>query len=179
MNDTFELITVNADNLDKQGFFCYMSKRKTPGYRQKHDWMAARLAEGLKLHMVHEIDGRTVGFIEYIPGEFAWRAVRAPGYLVIHCLWVVGKGKGKGYGARPASDLLGRRTRPGQTRCGDGRQRRRLAGKEGHLSEARLRGDRTGPALVPAIWPIASTMLLRSQPFQPIGKVARPASALG
>ena len=44
MNDTFELITVNADNLDKQGFFCYMSKHKTPGYRQKHDWMAARLA---------------------------------------------------------------------------------------------------------------------------------------
>ena len=50
--------------------------------------------------MVHEIGGRTVGFIEYIPGEFAWRAVNAPGYLVIHCLWVVGKGKGKGYGSQ-------------------------------------------------------------------------------
>ena len=100
MNDTFELIAVNGDNLDTQGFFCYMSKRKTPGYCQKHDWLTARLAEGLKLHMVHETGGRTVGFIEYIPGEFAWRAVYAPGYLVIHCLWVVGKGKGKGYGAR-------------------------------------------------------------------------------
>lgn len=100
MNDTFELIPVNADNLDSQGFFCYMSKRKTPGYCQKHEWMAARIAEGLKLHMVHETGGRTVGFIEYVPGEYAWRAVRAPGYLVIHCLWVVGKGKGKGYGAR-------------------------------------------------------------------------------
>ena len=99
MCETFELITVNADNLDKQGFFCYLSKRKTPGYRQKHDWMAARLAEGLKLHMIHEIGGRTVGFIEYIPGEHAWRAVHAPSYLLIHCLWVVGKGKGKGYGA--------------------------------------------------------------------------------
>jgi N-acetylglutamate synthase-like GNAT family acetyltransferase len=85
--------------LDKQGFFCYMSKRKTPGYAQKRDWMTARLAEGLKLHMIHEIGGRTVGFIEYIPGEYAWRAVHAPGYLLIHCLWVVGKGKGKGYGA--------------------------------------------------------------------------------
>ncbi len=99
MSETFELITVNADNLDKQGFFCYMSKRKTPGYRQKHDWMVERLAEGLKLHMIHEIGGRTVAFIEYIPGEYAWRAVHAPGYLLIHCLWVVGKGKGKGYGA--------------------------------------------------------------------------------
>jgi GNAT superfamily N-acetyltransferase len=99
-NDTFELITVNADNLDKHGFFCYMSKRKAPGYAQKRAWLAARFAEGLKLHMVHEIGGRTVGFIEYAPGEFAWRTVHAPDYLVIHCLWVVGKGKGKGYGSR-------------------------------------------------------------------------------
>ena len=99
MNATFDIHTVDADNLDRLGFFCYMSKRKTPGYCQKHDWMAARLAEGLKLHMVHETGGRTVGFIETIPGEYAWRAVHAPGYLVIHCLWVVGKGKGKGYGA--------------------------------------------------------------------------------
>jgi L-amino acid N-acyltransferase YncA len=100
MNETCELITVNADNVDEHGFFCYMSKRKSPGYQQKSEWLAARFAEGLKLYMVHEIGGRTVGFIEFIPGEFAWRAVHAPGYLVIHCLWVVGKGKGKGYGSR-------------------------------------------------------------------------------
>lgn len=94
----FEIITVDAGNLDQKGFFCYMSKRKAPGYTHKRDWLAARLAEGLKIHMIHEIGGRTVGFIEYIPGVFAWRAVNAPGYLVIHCLWVVSKGKGKGYG---------------------------------------------------------------------------------
>jgi len=99
MDETFEVITVNAENLDREGFFCYMSKPKTPGYRQKYDWMAARLAEGLKLHMIHEVGGRTTAFIEYIPGEYAWRAIHAPGYMVIHCLWVVGKGKGKGYGA--------------------------------------------------------------------------------
>lgn len=94
MDDPFEIITVDADNVDRHGFFCYMSKRKAPGYAQKRAWLAARVAEGLRLHMVHEIGGRTVGFIEYIPGEFAWRAVHAPGYLVIHCLWVVGKGYG-------------------------------------------------------------------------------------
>jgi N-acetylglutamate synthase-like GNAT family acetyltransferase len=99
MEQKIEIITVDAGNLDQEGFFCYMSKRKAPGYKQKRDWLTARLAEGLKIHMVHEIGGRTVGFIEYIPGEYAWRAVNAPGYLVIHCLWVVGKGKGKGYGA--------------------------------------------------------------------------------
>ena len=98
MDEAFEIITVDADNVDRHGFFCYMSKRKAPGYAQKCAWLAARFAEGLKLHMVHETGGRTVGFIEYIPGEFAWRVVHAPGYLVIHCLWVVGKGKGKGFG---------------------------------------------------------------------------------
>jgi len=98
MEQKFTIITVDAGNLDQEGFFCYMSKRKAPGYTQKRDWLKARLVEGLKIKMVHELGGRTVGFIEYIPGEFAWRTVNAPGYLVIHCLWVVGKGKGKGYG---------------------------------------------------------------------------------
>jgi len=100
MDSSVEMISVNAENLDEHGFFCYMSKRKSPGYAQKRDWLIARFGEGLKLNMIHETGGRTVGFIEYIPGEYAWRAVRAPGYLVIHCLWVVGKGKGKGYGTR-------------------------------------------------------------------------------
>ena len=77
-----------------------MSKRKAPGYTQKRDWLMARFAEGMKLTMIHETGGRTVGFIEYTPGEYTWRAVNAPGYLVIHCLWVVGKGKGKGYGVQ-------------------------------------------------------------------------------
>jgi GNAT superfamily N-acetyltransferase len=98
MDNNYEMITVDGKNLDEQGFFCYMSKRKAPGYCQKHDWMTARLAEGLKLRMLHETGGRTVGFIEYIPSEFGWRVVDAPGYMLIHCLWVVGKGKGKGYG---------------------------------------------------------------------------------
>jgi len=95
----FEIIDVTADNVDKTGFFCYMSKRKSPGYQQKLAWLKGRFAEGMKLKMLHETGGRHVGYIEYIPAEYAWRAVHAPGYMVIHCLWVVGKGKGKGYGS--------------------------------------------------------------------------------
>jgi hypothetical protein len=37
MGENFEMITVDGNNLDEQGFFCYMSKRKAPGYCQKHD----------------------------------------------------------------------------------------------------------------------------------------------
>jgi hypothetical protein len=100
MSTDYEIIDIDATNVEKQGFFCCMSKRKSPGYKQKRAWLDARFDEGLKLKMVHEIGGRNVGFIEYIPGEYAWRALHAPGYMVIHCLWVVGKGKGKGYAAR-------------------------------------------------------------------------------
>jgi GNAT superfamily N-acetyltransferase len=106
MESGFEIVDIHADNLDQRGFFCYMSKRKTEGYRQKHDWLEARFAEGLKLKILHEHDGRDVAFIEYIPAEYAWRAVHAPGYLVIHCLWVVGKGKGKGYATRLIQECI-------------------------------------------------------------------------
>ncbi len=99
MKTKFEIQTVDANNIDEAGFFCYMSKRKEPGYKQKRDWLEARFAEGMKIKILHENGGRDTAFIEYIPGEYAWRAVNAPGYMVVHCLWVVGKGKGKGYGS--------------------------------------------------------------------------------
>ncbi len=97
MKEKYEIKTVNASNVDESGFFCYMSKGKEAGYKQKRDWLEARFAEGMKLKVIHEIGGRDTAFIEYIPGEYAWRAVHAKGYMFIHCIWVVGKGKGKGY----------------------------------------------------------------------------------
>lgn len=98
MKEKFEIKTIHAGNVDEAGFFCYMSKRREPGYKQKRGWLDARFAEGMKIKIIHETGGRDTAFIEYIPGECAWRAVRAKGYMFIHCLWVVGKGKGKGYG---------------------------------------------------------------------------------
>ncbi len=88
-----EIIDVHTRNVDQTGFFCYMSKRKTEGWRRKLLWLKARFAEGLKIKML-KLPER--GFIEYIPGESAWRAIHAKGYMVIHCLWVVGRSKGKG-----------------------------------------------------------------------------------
>lgn len=99
INAEVTLVTVNASNVDKHSFFCYKSKPKSEGYQRKRAWLEARFAEGMQLRMIYE-GQRSVAFIEYIPGEFAWRAVHAPGYMLIHCLWVVGKGKGKGYAAR-------------------------------------------------------------------------------
>lgn len=106
VKEKFEIKTVDASTVDETGFFCYMSKRKEPGYKQKRDWLEARFAEGMKIKIIHETGGRDTAFIEYIPGEYAWRAVHAPGYMVIHRLWVVGKGKGKGYGSRLIRECL-------------------------------------------------------------------------
>ena len=88
------IIDVNANNVEAMGFFCYMSKRTEAGFQRKMNWIQKRFAEGMKLKML-ELPDR--GFIEYIPGEYCWRAVDVKGYMFIHCLWVVGKSRGKGY----------------------------------------------------------------------------------
>lgn len=106
MSAAFDIIDVTAENVTKTGFFCYMSKMKTPGYQKKLKWVRDRFAEGLKIKIIHEHGGRDTAFIEYIPGEFAWRAVDAAGYLVIHCIWVVRRGKWKGYGARLLEECI-------------------------------------------------------------------------
>jgi len=105
MNNDVKIVTVDATNVAEHGFFCYKSKPKSEGYRRKLDWLEQRFSEGLKIKIVYE-GKRLVGFIEYIPGEFAWRAVEAKGYLVVHCIWVVGKGKKKGYGSRLLSECV-------------------------------------------------------------------------
>lgn len=100
MNHHVEIVTVNdADTAAEHGFFCYKSKPKEEGYRRKLDWLERRFAEGLQIKMIYE-EGRSVGFIEYIPAESAWRPIQAPGYLIVHCLWVVGRAKKKGYASR-------------------------------------------------------------------------------
>ncbi len=99
MSNTVEIVTVDATNVEKHGFFCYRSKPKTPGYRQKLDWLRQRFAEGLSIKIVTQ-NGYMVGFVEVTPGEHAWRVVQAADYMVIHCLWVVGQAKDKGYGSR-------------------------------------------------------------------------------
>ncbi len=99
MDSTIRIVTVDASNVDAEGFFCYKSKPKSEGYRRKREWLEQRFAEGMRIKILYEGE-RSSAFVEYTPGEVAWRAVHAEGYLVIHCLWVVGRGKRKGYGSR-------------------------------------------------------------------------------
>ena len=97
--------TIDPSNVDRYGFFCYKSKPKTQGFSQKREWLGNCLAEGVRLKIIYEGE-RSAGFIEYAPGEYAWRAIQAPGYMVIHCMWVVGSGQGKGHGFRLLEQVM-------------------------------------------------------------------------
>lgn len=98
----FRIQEVTAKNLDEVGLFCSRSKPKAEGYQAKLDWIRERFKEGMEYHVLRVDEGRRDlayrGMIEYMPGEVCWRGVEAPSYMVIHCLWVVGRHKGKGYG---------------------------------------------------------------------------------
>jgi L-amino acid N-acyltransferase YncA len=94
-----EIIDVNASNVDEIGLFCAMSKPDDAGCTEKLAWVKERFHEGLHIKMIAR-NGRGAGrgFIEYMPGKMAWRGIDAPGYMVIHCVWVAGRAKGKGAG---------------------------------------------------------------------------------
>ena len=99
MSEGVRIVQMDASNVEREGFFCYKSKPKTPGYRRKLEWLKQRFAEGMTMDILY--DGkRSCGFLEAIPGEYAWRAVDAPGYTVIHCIWTVGSGKNKVFATR-------------------------------------------------------------------------------
>jgi hypothetical protein len=86
----FSIATVNAENVEQLGFFCVKNK-KHPGYVAKSSWLRQRFEEGMRIKLLLTEDGKQAGFLEYIPGEYTWRVVHAPDYLVIHCIWVSSK----------------------------------------------------------------------------------------
>jgi hypothetical protein len=79
------ILNADADTIQDFGFCGYRDARRE-GYSRKLEWFKRRLAEGMKYRVLHSERGGAVGFIEYIPGEYAWRAVRADGYMMIHCI---------------------------------------------------------------------------------------------
>jgi ribosomal protein S18 acetylase RimI-like enzyme len=95
------IVDLTPDNVGELGLFC-VKNPKHAGYQAKLDWLKPLFAEGLRVKMlVPAAGGKPLGFIEYVPGEFAWRAVDARGYLFIHCIWVYPRANlGKGYGSQ-------------------------------------------------------------------------------
>jgi GNAT superfamily N-acetyltransferase len=107
----YRIVDLNNANIDDYGTFCLQSKKNTKGYVEKSEWTKQRFKEGLRLKLLLVNEGakrgfRARGFIEYIPSEYSWRGIKADGFMVIHCVWVVGKSKGHGYGTKLLQECL-------------------------------------------------------------------------
>jgi ribosomal protein S18 acetylase RimI-like enzyme len=94
------VIDVNEENISQYPPTCFLNPNNV-GYQIKAEWLKKRFKEGLKIKALYlEGDKKCHGFIEYVQGEYAWRAVEAKNYLFIHCIWVSpNKFKNKGYGS--------------------------------------------------------------------------------
>ena len=101
----YEVIDTNAENVGDCSF-CGNKKPNNLGYRWKSNWLRKRYAEGLRYKVLRSREFGEIGMIEYALGSHTWRPVEAEGYLVIHCLMVNGKHKGKGLGAVLLEDCL-------------------------------------------------------------------------
>jgi GNAT superfamily N-acetyltransferase len=100
------VIDTNADNICDYPL-CGYKNIKQEGCKRKTDWLKERFKEGMKVKILHSPGDGSVGMIEYVPGEHAWRAVEAEGYMLIHCIFIVPKKlKGKGYGSLLVDECL-------------------------------------------------------------------------
>lgn len=94
-----EIIDLTPENISEYGVCGYKDVRKQLELRRKIDWFNKFYPKGLRIKAVISGTGGYQGMLEYIPGEYAHRPVRADGYMFIHCIFVGFKKefKGKGY----------------------------------------------------------------------------------
>jgi L-amino acid N-acyltransferase YncA len=93
------ILDINSGNMDQYPPACFLNT-KHPILKTKLDWIKNRFKEGMKIKQLYFEDmKKAIGFIEYIPSEYAWRAIDAKKYLFVHCIWIYpNKNKKKGYG---------------------------------------------------------------------------------
>jgi len=106
MNSKIEIISLNQENISQYPPKCFLNP-KNEGHQIKLEWIKKRFSEGLKIKLLY-LGKKCIGFIEYIPGEYVWRAVDAMGYMFIHCIWISpNKNKEKGYGSLLVKECIG------------------------------------------------------------------------
>jgi len=106
MTDHF-IVTTDQENLTKYPPRCFINPKQI-GHKKKENWIKKRLNEGLIIKLLYtKKPEKLIGYIEYIPGRFCWRAVDANEQMFIHCLWISPKKQRKqGYGSLLISECI-------------------------------------------------------------------------
>lgn len=102
------IVTVDGENyMDYPEIICFINP-KHASYPLKIEWLKKRFKEGLKIRTAYlEGQKRAAGYIEYVPGKYAWRAVSAKDYMFIHCIYVTpNKFKNEGVGTKLVEECL-------------------------------------------------------------------------
>lgn len=90
---------VTPENVMEETLFC-VKDITNPGFTCKRIWFEKRYKEGLRIKILKYESGKMIGFIEYVPIEYAWRPVNADTFMFIHCMYVYSKkDRHKGYGS--------------------------------------------------------------------------------
>lgn len=95
MEKDMKIISIDKNNIDQEHICCAIGSDKINQSRAltKKNWMKERFKDGL---VFKRLDDRGKIFIEYMPIEKVWKPITGKNFLVINCLWVSGKFKGKG-----------------------------------------------------------------------------------
>jgi len=100
-----QIIDITNKSISEYPVKCFL-KPDNEGYLTKLEWIKNRFSDGLKIKQLYQND-KLIGFIEYIPGEYAWRSVDAKEYLFIHCIWIYpNANKKKGYGSLLVNECI-------------------------------------------------------------------------
>ena len=94
-----KLIPVTPKNVQEETLFC-VKDIKSPAFDSKRKWFEKRYGEGLRMKILKDDKNKMLGFIEYVPVEYAWRPIEAQNLMFIHCIMVYSKkDREKGYGS--------------------------------------------------------------------------------
>jgi hypothetical protein len=111
--EKIEIIEITPENIDNHPPRCFLNPSHE-GYQMKKEWLHNRFSEGMTIKLLY-LHNKCIGFIEYVPGEYAWRPVKAKDYLFIHCIWISpNKHKEKGNGSLLVKDCVKHAERQGK-----------------------------------------------------------------
>ncbi len=82
-----KIVDVTPENISQETVFC-IKDISSEGFRCKQEWYLDRYREGLRLSIMKNVEGKMIGFIEFVPADMAWRPVMAKDFVLIHCMYI-------------------------------------------------------------------------------------------